>query len=145
MPSGKESILEVPRALKDIKNTHLMDLKYVMVPMEKNKVMIRVQNLNDEFDGVSEPLTVDMDSIAKIFWAEMNPDIAAASYKITETSVTGNIEVSKMEARRLKWKTTDKSGPLYSQTELNSNDIYPMQIRVFIIEFTPVVDQLEII
>jgi hypothetical protein len=58
--SGKASILNAPRAFKDVKPTALMDLKYVMVPMAKNKVMIRVQNLNDEFDGVTEPLTFDV-------------------------------------------------------------------------------------
>lgn len=78
-----------------------------MVPMQKNKIMIRVQNLNDEYDGISQPLSIDMDSIAKIFWLEMNPENTTPTYKITETSITGNIEVNQMEQRRLKWKTVD--------------------------------------
>lgn len=59
--------------------------------------MIRVQNQNDEYDGNSQPLSIDMDSIAKIFWLEMNPQSTTPNYKITETSITGNIEVNQME------------------------------------------------
>jgi len=140
-PTGKTSYLNFPSALKGelSKYSNLLDLKYVMMPMEKNKIMIRVQNMNDEFDGITDPLAIDMYTIAKVFWGEINTDQDLDSFKVTETSVTGNQEVSKMEARRLKWNTTDKSGPLYSKTKLNdSNQIYPMQIRVFIIEYTPV-------
>jgi hypothetical protein len=50
-----------------------MDLKYVMIPMARNKIMVRVQNLNDEFDNVHTPLSVDMDKLARSFWTEVNP------------------------------------------------------------------------
>ena len=68
-----------------------------MIPMSKNKVMIRVQNLNDEFDGVTEPLFVDMDALAKTFWDEMNAKASLKTYKVTEMSITGNMEASLME------------------------------------------------
>jgi hypothetical protein len=48
------------------------------------------------------------------------------------------MEASKMEERRLVWKTVDKSGPVYnSKKTTDSNNIKPMQIKVFVVEFTP--------
>lgn len=142
-PSGKKSVLEVPRALKDVKNTNLIELKYVMVPMDKNKIMIRVENLNDEFDGVTQPLSFDIDAIAKGFWNEVNPKVALKTLKISETSVTGNMEVSEMEQRRLHWKTTESSEkPILVSDPSN---ILPMQIRVFVIEYEAESESVEIL
>jgi len=105
----------------------LLDLKYVMVPMAKNQLMIRVQNLNDEYDGVTEGISFDIEAIARSLWYSVNPEGELTDLKVQETSVTGSIEVGAMEERRLKWQTVDKSGPLYSERKMSaSNQVLPM-------------------
>jgi hypothetical protein len=136
--TGKKSILEVPRDLKNVGKTNVMDLKYVMVPLARNKIMIRVQNLNDEFDGVNTALPVDLDKLARSFWTEVNPSTSLESVKITETGITGNIEFSEMEKRRYVWKTKDQAAPIKKDLT-PSNDqinILPQQIKVFTFEYT---------
>lgn len=140
--SGDAKILNVP-VTKVGSAVNQMGLKYVLVPVEKNKMFVRVQNMNDHFDGATDALPIDMEAFAKKYWADQNPTAALESVKITEMSVTGNLEKSVMEERRLHWKTTEEpSGP---QTPESQDGVQPMQIRVFQVEFTPGPKDIEII
>lgn len=71
--------------------------------------MIRLENLQDKFDYASEPVVVDKEQLVKDLWYRSNPNTPMPSYKLVETSITGNMPVEEMEARRIHWKTTDSS------------------------------------
>jgi len=64
--------------------------------------MFRIENLNDDVDATPE--TVDIKDLVEELWHDVNGD-ELYNYDLTETSVTGNMPISEMEARRLKWKT----------------------------------------
>jgi len=79
-----------------------------------------------------------MDQFAQILWQRSNPSSEVPSYTVVETSVTGNMAVTEMEARRIQWKTTSSRVPKTKPVEENDSiTVQPQQIRVFVIEFTP--------
>jgi len=95
--------------------------------------MFRIENLND--DVFAFPKYVDMYGLVEPLWQYVNGD-EKYDYDLTETSVTGNMPISEMEARRLKWKTgtedQEKELSDYSLVKLES-----MRIRVFVVEYKP--------
>jgi len=95
--------------------------------------MFRIENLNDNVDATPE--TVDIKDLVEELWHDVNGD-ELYNYDLTETSVTGNMPISEMEARRLKWKTgtedQEKELSDYSLVKLES-----MRIRVFVVEYKP--------
>lgn len=101
--------LEYPKQVKNLKaySQSLIDagvfdkVKIVPVPLTKNKVMYRLENMNDE-----ESAQVNNTKIIESMWKAANPKTVFPSpsdFKIMETSVTGNMPVSEMEDKRLKW------------------------------------------
>jgi hypothetical protein len=113
----------------------VLDLKYVILPLEKNKIFIRVENLNDNFDGITEALPFDIEDLAKKHWDNFNPNVPLASVNTTEMSITGNMAKSTMEARRLIWKTIENPTGEYSKKDVDG--VLPMQIKVFLVEYNP--------
>lgn len=134
---------------KYVKNaaSNIMDLKYVVQPMAKNKIMVRIQNLNDEFDGVTAGISVDVQDLAQKFWKDVNPSAGLKSVQVTETTVTGNLDVVEREKRRLHWQTVESDSPSLKPVEAVNDDtvVYPQQIRVFVFEYTPATKDIEII
>lgn len=86
-------------------------VKVDLIPMEKNKVMLRIVNLADLYDGDNESdyRQIDTNAIAESLWLAANPSDSSDDFecKITEMSMTGNMPLKEMEERRLKWKTVD--------------------------------------
>lgn len=71
----------------------------VPIPLGKNKVMYRLENIND-VDSAYVNNTMIIDSM----WKAANPSISMPHLPLlTETSVTGNMPISEMSDRRLKW------------------------------------------
>lgn len=68
-----------------------------------------------------------------------NKDAKMGSYKVTETSLTGNQPLSEMNERRLSWKTVDDETLVKKDLDFSEGDIIslePQRIRVFVVEFS---------
>ena len=93
--------LEEPKIEKDLKKysqglieAGVFDqVKIVPIPLAKNKVMYRLENMNDK-----ESAKVNNTLVIESMWKAANPDIPIPSgYKLKETSVTGNMGIDEME------------------------------------------------
>ena len=55
--------------IKSLKNgDELVPIKYITFPVEKNKIILRVENIGDKFDGESEVAYVNLNELATYFW-----------------------------------------------------------------------------
>ena len=60
---------------------------YRVMPLEKQKLLVRLENLADKFDG-SESAHFDLEKLAKELFAQANPGKNATA-KITEMAIDG--------------------------------------------------------
>ena len=65
--------------------------------------MIRIENLADS-DSSMDKVTVDIEKVAKAFWNASNGAGAEAKVTFEEVSITGNMLISEMKARKINWK-----------------------------------------
>ena len=114
-------------------------LRVNFIPLAKMQVMVRVENLQDNFDAQAETESVDINALAQNLWVRANPGVAMPLMDFIETSVTGNMPVSEMEDRRIKWKTQSGGShfPLSTGSEGDSSvfSLEPLRIRTFILTF----------
>jgi hypothetical protein len=77
----------------------------VTIPVERNKILLRVENLADS--GANA--LVYLDRIATILAQSANKNNLPASlnHSIVETTLTANMDLKEMLDRKLKWKTMD--------------------------------------
>ena len=101
--------------------------KVVKMPLAKNKVMLRLQNLDDKFDTNSGSVNISLTQYAQQMWKEANPEATTVpSADIIETSVTGNIKVEDMEKRRINWMTkTSKTKKELPSLDLDNVTLLP--------------------
>ena len=65
----------------------------VPMPLGKNKVMYRLENMDD--NGL---YYVNNTKIIESMWKAANPDVPLPrDYKLSETSITGNMPIQEME------------------------------------------------
>jgi hypothetical protein len=105
-------------------------VKIVLIPMAKNKILYRLENLHD-----IETFEVYSSKVAAALWTSANPTLEMPDYKLTETSVTGNMPVEEMQARRLKWKTNVPFTSKISWDQGEMVKLEPQRIRTYILEF----------
>jgi hypothetical protein len=115
-------------------------VKLVTVPMKQNKMLIRVQNLADNFDDSAKTANVNMTLVVAGMWkAAHSVDSIVKPYTLVETSITGTIPMSEMQSRRLKWKTDADDVLPQSKLSYSIDDgmiqLEPMRIRTFTLEF----------
>jgi len=118
-------------------------MKTYLQPLARNKVMVRLENLYDNFDANAQAYTLLLSQLAEELWRNSNSG-PMPSYKMVETSVTGNMPVEEMESRRINWKTASKNHKRQKKDRSVDGDkitIEPQMIRVFVLEFTP--DQIQ--
>ena len=114
-------------------------VKIVTIPMAQNKILMRIQNLEDKFNSDASTKQVNLTMVIEGMWKSAhsaNTDVGC--YTLTETSVTGNMPLTEMENRRLKWQTDDGIDALKKLShEINGEMIQlePMRIRTFTLEF----------
>lgn len=71
-------------------------------------------------------------------WQNANPG-STAQIEIKETSITGNMELSKMLEKKIKWKTVDDKKEGFFKKKLNfdftpdSVKLEPQRIRTFMV------------
>jgi len=125
-------------------------VKAVLIPRAKNLVHVRLENLADLYDSNSQAYTVSLSSVANALWAAANKlkPVPLGSVQITELSLSGNMLLEEMQARRIHWKTVDdaKTGATQHyaaddcQHAPDCVKLEPQRIRVFAMEFTPASD-----
>jgi hypothetical protein len=74
-------------------------VKIVPIPLKRNKILFRLENLDD-----TESFFVNSTLVVQSFWSAAN-NLDLPPFKLTETSVTGNMDLEEMQSRRLKWQT----------------------------------------
>jgi len=83
-------------------------VRYSIVPRGKNLLNIRLQNLADPFDEIAKTVKVDLSGVAMALFGDANPNSKQepkVSFK--ELSLTGNMALDEMRARKISWKTVD--------------------------------------
>lgn len=116
------------------------EVKIVTIPKAKNKVLVRFQNLADQFD-FDNPKMVNLTTVVEGMWKSAHgEDSEVLSFSLRETSVTGTMTMSEMQSRRLKWQTEDdedipKTNLSYTVGDDNMLWLEPMRIRVFMLEY----------
>lgn len=128
-------------------------VKIDLIPMEKNKVLLRMVNLADLYDDDETTVTKDISvkGIAASLWYAANPSDQEEDFscKITETSMTGTMSLEEMEARRAKWITQDDKKPQFNKLNVDldfdgvSAKLEPQRIRTFMLEFSEQFEGLE--
>lgn len=97
-------------------------VKLLTFPAWKNKLIIRVENLNE----ANQTASVDINKVALAYWKEANLKhyIEFNELEIEELSVSANMPVSEMQNRKINWKTVDDEKLAEDQTADDSqNDI----------------------
>jgi hypothetical protein len=106
---------------KSLKQAGITDtIKLFVIPKENDVLFFRLENLADLDSGVGA-VTVDMKKVASAFeeaaksgsyqeeleLEAMNILSGRSTATIVETSITGNMRIDEMRARKLQWKTAD--------------------------------------
>jgi hypothetical protein len=114
----------------------------VTLPVERNKVLIRVENLADKEEDVK---VVNVTCIATAMWQSANilGTTAMAEPSITETTLSANMALAEMLERKMKWRTVDdetrrghKTSPSYG-ADPSTVQLEPQRIRQFKVDFNP--------
>lgn len=90
------------------------DLKIHLIPEGKNKILIRIENIADLFDGTPETTPqFDIKSYAEHLFRRNNRTPAGPAdpvdVRITERTLTNNQDMSEMVKNKIQWTT--ESGP----------------------------------
>lgn len=83
-----------------------------MIPLEKNKLLFRLENIGDHLDSKETPLSVDIYSIAQQLYDQANAQNELQQYvniNIEEVTLSANQKFKDMQAEKRQWKTKDDS------------------------------------
>ena len=98
----------------------MQTLKTSIFPKARNEIQVRVNNLEDRFDGVkgSNTYMFDVADFAKEYFMEANQHLlntltpeqiaqkmALVSLNITEMNIAGSISLEEMNKSKTKWRT----------------------------------------
>lgn len=110
------------------------------LPVERNKVLIRVENLADKAEDVK---VVNVTCIATAMWQSANilDPTALVEPSITETTLSANMPLAEMLEHKIKWRTVDdetrrghKTSPSYG-ADPTAVQLEPQRIRQFKVDF----------
>ena len=102
--------------------------------------MMRVENIGDLYDNATAQ-TVNLDQLMKTMWENANGksfDSSEFNFEFTEMSLTGNMPLSEMLSRKIKWQTVDDKNDEPSFLDYSNDSsaikLEPQRIRQFKIE-----------
>ena len=82
-------------------------IKLVSIPLDSNKLQIRLENLYDEYDGTilnkSECYINELDLVTAIWKLSNKDEDTYKNYALSELSLSGNMPVKEMQKRKIKW------------------------------------------
>jgi len=89
-------------------NNHLNfdEVKIEMVPLEKNKIRVRLENLADSYDQPNQAFHIDIRQFADDLYSSVN-GAKPAYVNIEEMTLTGNQSRAEMLSKKIEWKTLD--------------------------------------
>lgn len=128
--------------------------RLVLFPLDKNMILVRVQNSADKFDNIAPEFTINMEKLAYETWISANPQSKGkVTPYIKEVSLGANMAETEVIARResMKWRGQDdeivraklEKDPqlksIYEDTHsddpLSAITLVPQAIRSFAIKF----------
>lgn len=115
-------------------STHLNfdEVKIEMVPLEKNKIRVRLENLADTYDNPSKTLDINLRDLADDLYVSVN-GVNPAYVNIEEMTLTGNQSRAEMLAKKIQWKTVDDATvtPKYiNESQMKSTSSSPSGFHV---------------
>lgn len=113
-----------------------------LVPLGKNQIIMRLENLADSFDGDSgRPNYVNIQKYARELYLEIN-NKAPASIDIVETSLSSNAPLEQVNLEKWQWQAIEDPNSAYQFVQppidrggLRGVALEPQRIRAFTITF----------
>ena len=140
-----------------VNDAKMFDLfgRVVMFPLDKNVILVRLQNTADKFDMVAPELTLDVEKMAQGLWYSANPQSKKEKVeaRIQEVSLGANMPYEEVMARRenMQWKGKDDQAILdklaaddalkamyettHSDDLMSSVTLVPQAIRAFVFDY----------
>ena len=106
-------------------------MKLVTIPQDRNKMLVRLENIGDWFLKGAETQTVSLSKVLQAFHA--------SGSDITEVTLTGNMPITEMWNRKIQWKTKDDNKPGFKKVmtdkgqDWNAIKLENQRIRTFIV------------
>lgn len=129
-------------------------VKMVSLPLAKNKILVRLENLadhNDYWNMHANNRKVEFKWLLEQMWKDANQQADSSpsvTIKYEEMSLTGNMKLTEMWDRKIQWKTRDdpKDGELpKTMLDYGVGDVITLEgqrIRVFEVTYTPATQAL---
>ena len=73
----------------------------VTQPIERNKILIRLENLADYYDDGASPQKVDFSNLCVALWQKANPGVEFSVISVQEMSLSGNMPLKDMLSRKI--------------------------------------------
>jgi hypothetical protein len=121
--------------------------KYVMFPLEKNKIVVRFENIADKFDSDAAQFQYNVRDFAEAVYKVANPNADRLhNVHIQETSITHNMDIKTVEERRRKYQWKGEDDDVFDQFHAqvqasrlpDNGDLMtfaPQEIRTFIFTY----------
>ena len=82
---------DLPNYIKPLNNADSLAFKYVALPVGRNKILIRLENIGDKFDSPETELEVGLYNLILLLYSAANDGKAELnSVNIEQVSLTGN-------------------------------------------------------
>ena len=82
-----------------------------MFPVDKNAILLRVENIGDHFDDdfkIVSPYSFNIHDLALLLYEDANADVShLTSINVEEQSLTGNQHYNNMKIAKIHWQTVD--------------------------------------
>ena len=136
-------------------------VKYVVFPVSRNQLWLRLENIGDRFDTDRFPNNFDpndttirfpLDQFARNLFARANWNTPAAKYNLTnilyqELSLTGNQLYSEVNAGKTNWRIQGQPNatlsPFSPATEYTMIELPQQRIRMFNVTYLVSLKQSE--
>ena len=115
------------------------DLKVHMIPQARNKILIRLENIADLFDGTpAQTPYFDLQTYAEELFSHSNGGKKATSVQITERTLGNNQDYAEMEEAKFHWKSTDPASTIEWPEDKDTGEValQPQRIRLFRVLYT---------
>jgi len=73
----------------------------VAQPIERNKILLRLENIADYYDEGSVPQKVDFSNLCVTLWQRSNPGVDFSVISVQEMSLSGNMTLKAMLNRKI--------------------------------------------
>ena len=99
---------------------------------------LRLENIADVYDKGASTQKVEIEDLLFALYESANGGVKPASVFIYEMSLTGNMKLTEMQERKIKWNTVDDHlniGPKLDYSVDQYVTLEPQRIRVFNVRF----------